>query len=106
MNLAGCLYNGVIYPPNNFPSKEIWSTLDLTKDFLLPPVILWNPIINHNVLVLCYICNEQMYHSTWNDGSLQYNAPRCLQDLKSHVLLISDITVKMAISFFHMMKGF
>ncbi len=32
-----------------------------------------------------------MYHSSWNDGSLKYNAPRLLHDLKSHVLLVSAV---------------
>ena len=32
-----------------------------------------------------------MYQPSWNDGSLQYNSPRLLQDLKSHVLLLSAV---------------
>ncbi len=88
---CSCLFNGVIYPPFSFPSQQILSPLDLTNEFLLPTIVLWNPIISHHVILTCFSCKENLQLSSWNDGSLKYNTPRLIQDLKCHVLLVSAV---------------
>ena len=83
---------GVVYPPQCISAHPVASAQDLLHQFTLPPVILWNPLVtSHGLVIQCSVCDQVMYQSSWNDGSLQYNSPRILHDLKSNALLVSSM---------------
>ncbi len=78
----------MVYPP---PSHQTESIVDLKTEFLLPAIIIWNPLICHQTQINCDTCGQQMHQSSWMDGSLGYNCPRQIHDLKSNVLLVSAV---------------
>ena len=83
--------SGVIHPSQSLPTYQNPSALDILHEFSLPSVIIWNPLLTHGLSIQCSACDQCVHLSFWNDGSLHYNSPRTIHDVKSHVLLVSAV---------------
>ena len=88
---AGVGFQGVISPP--FPT--IGANIE-EESFFLPPVILWNPLLTHPLMVkpqlsFCLTCKEKFTSTTWNDGSSPTKEPRKLHSMTNQVLLVSAV---------------
>lgn len=69
-----------------------------SEDFLLPSVILWNPLLSYTHIfppgsIKCFDCGKMMHGGYWNDGSSAARQPRTLQGIGNVVLLVSAVYV-------------
>ena len=70
---------------------------DSPSAFLVPDVLLWDPLLHFPELVLlCPSCDETNTQETlnlirWKDGSKDYDQPRLLYGLRNDVLLVGRV---------------
>jgi hypothetical protein len=91
-NFVGQQLSGVIHPPNSIHTEGI----PCPEAFLLPAVILWNPMLSHsNALpttgLSCLKCKRPCRMAYWNDGSSEHTQPRLIHDVEDAVLLVSAV---------------
>ena len=89
---AGQTPVGIIHPPNLFTQPPD------PDDYLLPFLIIWNPMLTYNSLFLepgikCPQdgCDKSVITKYWNDGSTPHKQPRIIHDTKDIVLLVSAV---------------
>ena len=85
---------GLIHPPN------IFSHPPQPDDFLLPFLMIWNPVLTYNSLFIesglrCQQdgCNKLAITKYWNDGSTSHKQPRTIHGITDIVLLVSAVYV-------------
>ncbi len=91
---AGQTPAGLIHPPNIFTQHP------KPDDFVLPFLMIWNPILTYNSLFVesglrCQQdgCNSLAVTKYWNDGSASHKQPRTIHGTTDVVLLVSAVYV-------------
>ena len=89
---VGQQLSGVIHPPNSLHTHGT----PCLEDFLLPMVILWNPVLMYGTAfpstgLSCSKCKRPCRMAYWNDGSSEHTQPRLIHDVEDVVLLVSAV---------------
>lgn len=89
------MFTGVIHPPNSGQTSRGSNPLT-PDDFLLPSIILWNPLLTYSKSsfstgLLCLKCDRVCNTHYWNDGSSTHTQPRAIHDIQDIVYLVSAV---------------
>lgn len=92
------LYIGQHFPDLvNPPTSICTSSNPIPDDFLVPKIIIWNPLKKHSFLfgedreLQCSVCGKLCTTSGWLDGTSGHCQPRLLHDVDDVVLLVSAV---------------
>ena len=59
--------------------------------YRIPPVILWNPLVQTQCDLACPYCHSSLRTWRWNDGTSPYWMPRSIFSVQERVLLVSCV---------------
>ena len=85
--------------PNRITGRIIFdNTLPEESGYHASDVILWDPITEFNLVLICPHCSEsaarcsnQLHASRWKDGKVSYDEPRKLYCIQRQVILVSRV---------------
>ena len=59
--------------------------------YRIPPVILWNPLVQTQCDLACPYCQSSLRTWRWNDGTSPHSMPRSIFSVHERVLLVSCV---------------
>ena len=59
--------------------------------YRIPPVILWNPLIQTECDLACPYCQSSLRTWRWSDGTSPHSVPRSIFSIQERVLLVSCV---------------
>ena len=59
--------------------------------YRIPPVILWNPLVQTQCDLACPNCRSSLRTWRWNDGTSPHSMPRSIFSVQERVLLVSCV---------------
>ena len=65
--------------------------------YRIPPVILWNPLVQTQCDLACPYCRSSLRTWRWNDGTSLHSMPRSIFSVQERVLLVSCVYISVAI---------
>ena len=74
-----------------YPSSGQHAPSDDPEAYMIPPVILWNPLVQTECDLACPYCQSSLRVWRWNDGTSSHTSPRTIFSIQQQVLLVSCV---------------